>query len=146
MRYYYIISNTEIENDFQPQELKDEVVEENGYSQNDYPKVILMILSKEKLKCRKIPLMLQYRVLSKERYREKYIHHMLFMYFPFRDEEELKCNNSYSNELNRPSAIEVVTFDRSIVEPYAIIKDAFERLIVDYGNIGQQKIMKHMIN
>ena len=38
------------ENDYQPQELKDEVVEENHNSQNDYPKAIPIMLSKEKLK------------------------------------------------------------------------------------------------
>ena len=39
------------ENEYQPQELKDEAVEENHNSQNNYPKIILMMLSKEKLKC-----------------------------------------------------------------------------------------------
>ena len=58
------------------------------------------------------------------------------MYFPFRDEEEVKYNNSYSNKLKWLSAVEFVTSNHSKVEPYAtIVKDAFERLIVDHANI-----------
>ena len=53
---------------------------------------------------------------------------MLFMYSPFKDEEEL---NKFFNKLNRPSVIEVVTSKRSKVESYeTIVEDAFERLIV----------------
>ena len=81
--------------------------------------------------CRKIPLVLQYHVPSKERCPEEYAHHMLFMYFPFKDDEELKHSNRFSNELNQPSIIEVVTSKRSKVEPYeTIVEDALERLIV----------------
>ena len=71
------------ENDNQPQELKDEV--ENYISQNCCPKIIPMMSSKEKLKCQKIPLVLQNHVPSKERYPEEYTHRKLFIYFPFRD-------------------------------------------------------------
>ena len=61
---------------------------------------------------------------------------MLFMHFLFRDEEELKYNDSYSNKINRASVIEVVKSNRSKVESYAtIIEDAFKRLIVDHANI-----------
>ena len=100
MRYYYVTSNTVGENYNQHQELKEEVVEENHNSQNDYSKTIPIMSSKEKLKCRKIPLLLQYHVPSKEGYPDEHAHHMLFMYFPFRDEVGLKDNNSYSNMLN----------------------------------------------
>ena len=56
-----------IDNVYQPHKLKAEVVEENRNSQNNYPKIIPMISSKEKLKCQKIPLVLQYHVSGKER-------------------------------------------------------------------------------
>ena len=115
------------ENEYQPQELKDEVVEENHNSQNNYPKIIPMMLSKETLKCRKIPLVLQYHVPNKERYPEEYTNPMLFMYFPFRDEDVLRYNNINYNKLNRSSVIEVFTSNRSKVEPYAtIVEDSFE--------------------
>ena len=117
-------------------ELKDEAVKENHNSQNYYPKMIPVMFSKEKLKCRKIPLGLQYRVLSKKRYREEYTNHILFMYLSFMAEEELKYNNSNSNKLNQPSVIELFTSSRSKVENYAtIVEDGFVRLIVDRANI-----------
>ena len=39
------------ENEYQPQELKDDALEQNQNFQNDYPKIILMMLSKGKLNC-----------------------------------------------------------------------------------------------
>ena len=42
-RYLYVTSHTVSENDYQPQELNDEVVEENHYSQKDYSKIIPMM-------------------------------------------------------------------------------------------------------
>lgn len=42
-RYLYVTSHTVSENDYQPQELNDEAVEENHYSQKDYSKIIPMM-------------------------------------------------------------------------------------------------------
>ena len=56
-----------------------------GYA---YPKQI-KLRSNEKLKCRKIPYVLQYYVPNKETSPEEYAHHMFFMYYPLRDEKEL---------------------------------------------------------
>lgn len=67
-RYHYITSNTVGENDHQ---LKTEVQEENHKSQNFYPKIIPMMSSKEKLKCQKIPLVLQYHFSSKKDIQKK---------------------------------------------------------------------------
>ena len=39
--------------------------------------------STKKLKCQKTPLVLQYHVLSEERFPEQYTCHMLLMYFTF---------------------------------------------------------------
>ena len=94
-----------------------------------------MMFSKEKLKCQKIPLVLQYHVPSKQRYPEEYTNHVLFMYFSFMDGEELKYSNSVSNKLNRPTLIEVFTSNRKKVELYAtIFEDGFEKRIVDHAN------------
>lgn len=72
LRYYCVIYNTVRENDYQPQELKDEVVDENhNLSKIPYPKIIPMMSSKEKLKCQKIPLVLQYHFPSKKDIQKK---------------------------------------------------------------------------
>ena len=54
---------------------------------------------------------------------------MLFMYFLFRDENELKYSNSYNENLNLPNVLEIVNLNRIKLEPYAVlVEDALERL------------------
>ena len=74
------------ENDFQPGELDDEIVEDISNSDYLYPKDI-KLLSNEKMKCYKTPYVLQHYVPNKETRPEEYPHHMLFMYYSFRDEK-----------------------------------------------------------
>ena len=65
-RYYYLRSNLKYKgNDYQPEELDDEIVEDISNSDNLYPKDI-KLLSNEKMKCRKTPYILQYYVPYKE--------------------------------------------------------------------------------
>ena len=53
LRYYYIISNNENnENDCQPEEFTDEFVEVNHSVNSVYPNVTLLMTSSERLKCR----------------------------------------------------------------------------------------------
>lgn len=60
---------------------------------------------------------------------DEYAHHMLLIYFPFRNETELKFNSSYANKLSFPGVLDTVNFNRLKVKPYATIADnAFERL------------------
>ena len=54
-RYYYLPSKPKYkENDYQPKELDDEIVEDNLNLEYLYPKDI-KLLSNEKMKCRKTP-------------------------------------------------------------------------------------------
>ena len=56
LRFYYLAPNVKVkENDYQPEELVDEVMEETDNIDHIYPKVIPLMSTKEKLKCRKIP-------------------------------------------------------------------------------------------
>ena len=92
-RYYYLPSNPKYkENDYQPEELDGEIVQDISNSDYLYPKDI-KLLSNEKMKCRKTPYVLQYYVPNKETKPWEYAHHMLFMYYPFRDEKELLSGN-----------------------------------------------------
>ena len=57
-RYYYLPSNAKYkENDYQSEELDDEIVEDISNSDYLYPKDI-KLLSNEKIKCRKTPYVL----------------------------------------------------------------------------------------
>ena len=95
-----------------------------------YPKVIPLMSSKEKLKCQKIPFVLQFYVPNEQTQLEEYAHHMLFMYYPFRNENDLKSGNppTYSNRLRESNVISLVNQNRARVELFAtIIDDGFER-------------------
>ena len=62
----------------------------------------------------------------------EYANDMLMMYFALRDEEELKCNNSYARRLASPYVIQAVNFNCSKVEPYATLVDkASERVTLE---------------
>ena len=100
--------------------------------------------SNEKLKRRKVPYVLKYQTLDKHTHPEEYAHHMLFMYFPFRDENELTYSNSFNEKLTSPDVLETVNLNRIKVESYAVlVEDALERLATDQeSNInpfGQQE-------
>ena len=109
-RYCYLPSHPKYkENDYQPEELDDEIVDDISNSDCLYPKDI-KLLSNEKIKCRKTPYVLQYYVPNKETKPEEYAHHMLFMYYPFRDEKELLSGNppTYASKLSEPGVIDLV--------------------------------------
>ena len=82
---YHLIQNIR-KNDYQQEELDDEIVEDISNSDYLYLKDI-KLLSNEKMKCRKTLYVLQHYVPNKETRSEKYAHHMLFMCYQFRDEK-----------------------------------------------------------
>ena len=77
-----------IENDSQPKELIDKLVETNHPISNSYPEV-LVLSSGERLHYRKIELILHNHVSNKCKDPEGYTHHLLFMFYPFLDESNL---------------------------------------------------------
>ena len=110
-----------------------------------YSKVIPLMSSKEKLKYHKIPFVLQFYIPNQQTEPEKYAHQMLFMYYPFRTENDLKSGNPpiYSNKLRESDVITLVNQNRARVEPFATIVDnAFERytseLETNMDQFGQQ--------
>ena len=144
LRYYYLASGESKENDYQPKILQDDLIEHNHVSENNYPKQIPLMSSNDELKCRKVPYVLKYHVPNKHTHPEEYAHHMLFMFFPFRDENELKYSNSYNENLSLPNVLETVNLNRIKIEPYAVlVEDALERLATNQeSNIdpfGQQE-------
>ena len=58
-------SNTKFtENDYQPQQLRNELIKDSHNIDHIYPEVIPLMSSKEKLKCRKVLYVFQFYVLS----------------------------------------------------------------------------------
>ena len=68
---------------------------------------------------------MRYHVPNKDRYPEKFGHHLLFMLYLFRSEDELLTGNppTYQNTLAYPSVLSVVNKNRQKFEPYADIVD-----------------------
>ena len=51
-------------------------------------KIICLISSKERLKCRKIKAVFRYHMPNANRNAEEYVHHLLLPFYPFRHEGE----------------------------------------------------------
>ena len=73
--------------------------------------------SKEKLKCRQVKAVLRYYVPNRYKYPEKYAHHLLFMFYPFHNEENLKSNDSgtFSEKLQESGVLDIV--NRNKIRP-----------------------------
>ena len=73
--------------------------------------------------------MLKYHVPNQHTHPEEYAQQLLFIYFSFRNENELKLNNSYAEKLNSSNVLEILNLNRIKVEPYALlVENALERL------------------
>ena len=77
---------------------------DNDKSYALHPKVIPLMSTKEKLKCWKVSCVLKLYVPNQKTKPEQYTHYLLFIYYPFRNEEDLKLGNStpYTNKTERP--------------------------------------------
>ena len=115
----YQLQSKTIENDSQPEALDDKLFEANHSTTDSYLDVLIH---------RKVELVLRYHVPNKFKDPEGYAHHLLFMFYPFCDECELKVGqlSSCSSKLSQPGVIEVINNNKSLVEPYSdLVNDAF---------------------
>ena len=116
----YHLKTKPIENDSQPEELIDKLVETNHSISNSYPEV-LVLSSGERLHYHKVELVLRYHVPNKFKDPEGCAHHLLFMFYPFRDESELMVGqiSSYSSKLSELGVLEIVNNNKRLVESYS---------------------------
>ncbi|XP_066925556.1 uncharacterized protein [Clytia hemisphaerica] len=117
--------NKEIENDYQP-EILEEIEQTEAVDLRLPSSFPLKSNSKERLKLRKTKCVLRYHVPSREKKPEKYAHHLLFMFYPFRDEQELKGPQlTYTEKLLSPEVLQIVNRNKAIFEPFAdVVEDA----------------------
>ena len=142
--HYYLEPSKSKDNDYQPEILVDGLIENNPASDIRYPFSIPIISANEKLKCSKVPCVLTYYVPNQHTHPEEYAHHLLFMYFPFRNENELKLNNSYAEKVNSSNVLEIINLNCIKVEAYSLlVENALERLSTnqsaDIDSFGQQE-------
>ena len=121
----YQLKTKPIENDSQPEDLIDKLIETNHPISSSYPEV-LVLSSGEKLHYHKVEMVLRYHVPNKFKDPEGYAHHLYFMFYPFRDECELKVGqlSSYSSKLSEPGVLEIANSNKSLVEPYSDLVNA----------------------
>ena len=117
--YYLEPRKIEQENDYQPEIL--DKIDESEIANLELPKSVPLMSSNERLKLRRNKCVLRYHVPSKDKKPEQYAHHLLFMFYPFRNEEELKSSPSrtYTEMLSFPNIFNIVNRNKAIFEPFA---------------------------
>ncbi|XP_066928370.1 uncharacterized protein [Clytia hemisphaerica] len=133
LRFYSIMYVENKENDCQPNELVDDLVESN-HPTNGYPNIVPLLSSRDKLKCRKVPLVLRLHEPNRNKHPEDYAHHLLMLYYPFRNENELLSqeHNSYTQKLFEPGVVEMIERNRALIQPYSgLVDDALVRFRTD---------------
>ena len=88
------------------------------------PKNKLMI-SGETMCCRKVRRILRYHVPNKLLSPEKFAHHVMLLFFPFRDEKQLLsgCPPLYQNKLQEQGVQDFVNRNKIKFEPYGDLVD-----------------------
>ena len=135
--YYYKEYKNDCEtSDAQPEILTDDVIEShvqfttNADVINYLPSKIRLINTNEVMKCRKTKAILRYHRPNKVKEPEKYFHHLLMLYYPWRNEDSLIGNGqTYASRFYEPKVQAIVEQKRTIFEPEAdAITEASEAL------------------
>ena len=81
---------------------------------------------------------LRYQQRSPTKHIEKYAHHLLFSFYPFRDEEQLKSPpfiGSYVMKLQEPGVMDIINRNRSVMEPFSeTVEEALANLTAHLTN------------
>ena len=147
----YQLLPKQVESDRQPNELSDEVIEKNHLvnNNNSYPKRITLSKGKN-LVHRKVEFVLRYHVPNKDKDPEAYAHNLLFMFYPFRIEEQPKAGEplSYTAKLLEAGVINVINDSKSLVERFSDMVDkAFFHVFFQVGILFfKKKIMMLKMN
>ena len=71
-------------------------------------------------------MVLRFHYRNKFKDPEGCVHYLLFIFYPFRDEYELKVGQppSYSSKLSEPGVLEIVNNNKRLVEPSSDLLNA----------------------
>ena len=119
---------------------------ESNHAKTHFPKVVLLMAFKEKLHLRKVKAVLRYHQPSPTKHIEQYAHHLLFSFYLFGDEEQLKSppfTGSYVMKLQEPGVMDIVNRNRFVTEPFIeIVEEALANLTAHLTNpdaVSQQE-------
>ena len=101
LRYYYLAAKPQ-DNDWQPVELFDDLLE-NNFSNKIYPPIT-------PLNVKKFLLFLRLFIPNKDKDYELYAQYLLKLYYPFRKESDLKTGSppSYTDKLSEVDVLQVI--------------------------------------
>ena len=130
LSYYYLDTKPlpENKNDCQPEVLEDDDPEKPLL----YPKLIPLMFSTDKMRCRNVKKILRYHTPNPAVNAEAYAHHLLMLFYPFRKESELLCeeNMTYVSKLNNKEVLDVVNRNKVIFEPWGELVESSLRKFV----------------
>ena len=122
--YYYKDYKTDVSEtiDTQPEILTDDIVTQLYQNTNDdsssLPEMIILMNGKEVMKCRKVKVVIRYHTPNKTKEPEQYFHHLLMLYYPWRQENDLiGTEQTYMSKFYEPDVQTMVQHHRNIFEP-----------------------------
>jgi hypothetical protein len=141
--YYYKDYKTDSNNmtDSQPEVLTDDLIESQGVEtgmSECLPKQIRLNNTNEHMKCRKNKAVVRYPRPNKMKEPEAYFHHLLMLYYPWRNEGNLMAHDkTYRSKFHKPDIQAIVAHNRAIFEPDTdAIDHAFETFTSNPGNMN----------
>ena len=115
--HYYLDYENKDDNDSQPDVLGEETKETPEGISETSPKSLPLISPSEILKLWKSRQVLRRHVPNKHFHLEKFAHCLLFMFYPFLDENVLKINNSYCQKLVEEGVLHTINKNKSFLHP-----------------------------
>ena len=84
----------------------------------ELPKTIRLMNSKEVMKCRKVKAVIRYHTPNRAKEPEKYFHHLLMLYLPWRNEQELVGHDeTFISKFYETEVQTVVQQNKEMFEP-----------------------------
>ena len=130
MAYYTLENKSNKICEYQPDELDDNLIENNN-EECFYPKRIKLMISGETMQCRKVRRILRYHTTSKLLSPEEFAHHVLVLFYPGRDEKDFLRGFPpiYQNKLQEEQVQDVINTNKMKFESYgALVDQAFVQL------------------
>ena len=135
--FYYKDYKTEYDEtkDSQPIILYDALLESHNsiaYTEQSLPSKRKLMNKNEYMKCRKVKAVMRYHTPNKVKQPELYFHHLLRLYLPWGNENELiGSDQTYANKSYQPNIQVIIQQNRAIFEPDA---DAITEALVAMKN------------
>ena len=133
--YYYKDYKSDVSEtmDAQPEILTDDIImqlHQNLSHSTSLPGKIRLMNGKEIMKCRKVKAVIRYHTPNETKEPEQYFHHLLMLYYPWRQETELLGNEqTYMSKFYEPEVQAVVEHNKNTFDPDSdAVTEALETL------------------